>query len=416
MRRTEDPPDAALHEPIKDLPIGGVRRIRTWFRFDDGSTATRIDLAKRYVKLGIATGHASDESRRQAWSHVVQRRTFDADSNELLDTWNRPGGEPQGVHVSLDLTPLDLRPFEIVRSKEIPELEGYLKDHGLWPASAKLAATKVPTGRQIRAIAPKPGEVSLLGEHQAVLHRDGDGVLTLVSLEDPQVHQVGDNYLLFDPGSFFELVEEHAWHDGVDVALPREDRIYLLGQLEGTDAKRPPSKRSGVIGSSPGSQEFPTEEGDMAPDQEEPKEEAVAAPDDDYHDDPPVRPLTEAQKKVVRDIHINCGHPPQEEFLRALRLSRAKHEVLDYVRKVFKCAGCDAKDHPPKPSPPATLPKNFRFNETVGMDLIELESFDGEKWWVANMLCWGTLFQIIGPVADKTAETAARTFIELWTH
>ena len=42
------------------------------------------------------------------------------------------------------------------------------------------------------------------------------------------------------------------------------------------------------------------------------------------------KPLTSSQKKVIQNIHNNCGHPSKEEFLRALRLSRARPEVLHY--------------------------------------------------------------------------------------
>ena len=45
------------------------------------------------------------------------------------------------------------------------------------------------------------------------------------------------------------------------------------------------------------------------------------------------KPLTSNQKKVIQNIDNNCGHPSKEEFLRALRLSRARPEVLDYVRR-----------------------------------------------------------------------------------
>ena len=72
------------------------------------------------------------------------------------------------------------------------------------------------------------------------------------------------------------------------------------------------------------------------------------------------------------NIHYNCGHPSKEEFLRALRLSRARPEVLDYVRREVECLACAAKGHPPKPSLPAAMPRTFRVNETLGVDLLRL--------------------------------------------
>ena len=76
------------------------------------------------------------------------------------------------------------------------------------------------------------------------------------------------------------------------------------------------------------------------------------------------KPLTTNQKKVAQNIHNNCG----QEFLRALRLSRALPEVLDHVRREFECPARAAKGHPPKPRLPAAMPRTFRFNETLGVD------------------------------------------------
>ena len=100
------------------------------------------------------------------------------------------------------------------------------------------------------------------------------------------------------------------------------------------------------------------------------------------------KPLTSSQKKVIQNIHNNCGHPSKEEFLRALRLSRARPEVLHCVRREFECPACAAKGHPPKPRFPAALPRTFRFNETLGLDFFEIESPDNSKIVFCNMVCW----------------------------
>ena len=112
------------------------------------------------------------------------------------------------------------------------------------------------------------------------------------------------------------------------------------------------------------------------------------------------KPLTSSQKKVVHNIHNNCGHPSKEEFLRGLRLSRAPPEVLDNVRREFECPACAAEGHLPKPRLPAALPRTFRFNETLGVDLFEIESSDGSKIVFCNMVCWG--YQLCIPILDKT--------------
>ena len=88
--------------------------------------------------------------------------------------------------------------------------------------------------------------------------------------------------------------------------------------------------------------------------------------------------------------------------------------MLDYVRHSFRCEGCEAKGKMVKPSPPAVLPRTLRFNETVGIDLFTVPSFDGTEWIIVNLLCWGTLFQLAVPIPDKAAKTVAVHFLEHW--
>ena len=69
----------------------------------------------------------------------------------------------------------------------------------------------------------------------------------------------------------------------------------------------------------------------------------MASGDDDGGDDTAstLKPLTANQKRVIQNIHNNCGH---QEFLRALRLSRARSEVLNYLRPEFECQRVQPKD------------------------------------------------------------------------
>ena len=126
------------------------------------------------------------------------------------------------------------------------------------------------------------------------------------------------------------------------------------------------------------------------------------------------KPLTSSQKKVVQNIHNNCGHPRKGELLRALRLSRARPEVLDNVRREFECPACAAKGQPPKLPLPAAVPRTFHFNETLGVDLFEIESSDGSIIVFCNMVCWGTLYQLCIPLPDKTSATVVKCIAERW--
>ena len=77
------------------------------------------------------------------------------------------------------------------------------------------------------------------------------------------------------------------------------------------------------------------------------------------------KPLTSSQKKVSQNIHNNCGHPSKEEFLRALRLSRARPEVLHYVRREFECPACAAKRASSKTQTSSSVPADFSFQRNT---------------------------------------------------
>ena len=233
----------------------------------------------------------------------------------------------------------------------------------------------------------------------------------------------GSHLNVMDDSDLTDFIHHHAWLEGDEVALPREDRVYLLGNLTGQTPKkrRVTQSRSDLkdlnvacsftveresnTNLSPdgnGADEMVTDE--MLPDDENGGESETSVQ----------KPLTSSQKKVTQNIHDNCGHPSKEEFLRALSLSRAPQEVLDYVRREFECPACAAKGHPPKPGFPAALPRTFRFNETLGVDFFS----DGVSGWFqivfCNMVCWGTLYQLCIPILDKTAGTVAKCIAERW--
>ena len=68
----------------------------------------------------------------------------------------------------------------------------------------------------------------------------------------------------------------------------------------------------------------------------------------------------------------------------------------------------------PKARLPASLPRTFRFNETIGIDLVEVKDPWSDKHVFVNMICWGTLFQIFARAPDKKAVTIGRILLECW--
>ena len=286
----------------------------------------------------------------------------------------------------------------ITHGDSVPSVTAYLKSENLWPHDLPLGIFKAATTTSTFAVDEEPVD-SIFGNTAAYLDVcTNEGTVT-------------DRYVMFDPGIFYEYINEHDWYDGDESPLSREDRMFLLNNLTGGGMRSLRKRHSTDLSACT----FPVDDGDIEP--EDMQDDTVADPvyGPVEHDDVSAPcPLTAAQKKTLHDIHNNCGHPSRQEFLRQLRMSKANQNVLDYVRHHFNCPACDAKGTMPKPRPPASLPKTFRFNMTVGVDLFEIENHEGNKVWMCNMICWGTLYQICVPIPDKTALTVAKCMAEHW--
>ena len=87
-------------------------------------------------------------------------------------------------------------------------------------------------------------------------------------------------------------------------------------------------------------------------------------------DEPPAdhQRLTETQIKMVNQYHRNLGHPSRREFLKVLKAAHAKPVVLEYVRREYRCADCDAHTKP-QPSRKAAIPRTYEFNRILALDV-----------------------------------------------
>ena len=120
------------------------------------------------------------------------------------------------------------------------------------------------------------------------------------------------------------------------------------------------------------------------------------------------------EKKLISKLHQNMGHPSTEAFARALRMGRARDEVIRYVKKSFKCDLCE-RHQMPKPARPATVPKSYEANQVVGVDVLYLPWIDpNEQVPVLNIVDWGTCYQILEPVQGMTAEKVWTAFQRGW--
>ena len=97
---------------------------------------------------------------------------------------------------------------------------------------------------------------------------------------------------------------------------------------------------------------------------------------------------TEAQIKMMDQHHRHLGLPSRREFLKVLKAVHAKPAFLDYVRREYRCADCDAHSKP-QPSRKAAIPSR------------------AQSLLVLNNICHGTKFQVAALMQQDETPMAA---------
>ena len=82
--------------------------------------------------------------------------------------------------------------------------------------------------------------------------------------------------------------------------------------------------------------------------------------------------MSEREKLELFRQHRNLGYPQPTELARALRLAGARREAIRLVLEDLRCPRCEARPLPLLPRP-GILPRCLRFNQCVGVDLVDLE-------------------------------------------
>ena len=121
---------------------------------------------------------------------------------------------------------------------------------------------------------------------------------------------------------------------------------------------------------------------------------------------------TEKQKREILKIHRGLGHPPPNDLGRALRHAGMKRHLVRWAVKELRCPVCEARVKPAAKRPGA-LPRCLKFNQVVGIDLVEFQDVGLDKI-LANMVCWGTGYQMACLIPDKTSLTTRNAFASSW--
>lgn len=124
--------------------------------------------------------------------------------------------------------------------------------------------------------------------------------------------------------------------------------------------------------------------------------------------------ITEDDKRKLRTLHVNLGHPSTANFLRFLRAGRVRQELLKWVRTEFVCQTCESNRLPKAPRP-AVVPRGYAPGVAVGIDLFYIPDIHNQKSIpILNVVDLGTNYQMIEPLLNKEPVHIWRMFWRVW--
>ena len=132
------------------------------------------------------------------------------------------------------------------------------------------------------------------------------------------------------------------------------------------------------------------------------------------------RRVSEQQKRLITKVHVNTGHPPQEQFLRMMRAAGAHEHVLKYIKEEFNCDQCSMKNKPSNRRR-AHCPRSFSFNKVLSIDVFYVK-FMSLNVPILNMVCNGTNYHVVQRLripenlrgGTPTSSTTWKAFLETW--
>ena len=128
------------------------------------------------------------------------------------------------------------------------------------------------------------------------------------------------------------------------------------------------------------------------------------------------RKLPQRVRIGIRRLHRQFGHVPKGTMLQLLRAARVNPEFIKAC-KLHRCVACESTARK-KPTHKVTMPTEFRFGHTLGIDLLEIRDAQGDKYQVLNMVDIGTTFQLVAVVkkgaGQRSSAECLRILTERW--
>ena len=189
---------------------------------DDGSLAS-ASRGRRIHWGPVEYGHGNGSD----WCVIAQSNTTSEreDVNHQQDKSSnaRFNGKKKNEPVLTASLVLKEHPFEIKQENEVPEFAAAIRERGIWSRHRSLAVFFFLSSARDRSC-----EFNVFGSR----HIAWRCYRASVKLDD------GSYLNVLDDSDLADFIHHHAWFEGDEVALPREDRVYLLGNLTGQTPKK----------------------------------------------------------------------------------------------------------------------------------------------------------------------------------
>ncbi|CAK0836144.1 unnamed protein product [Prorocentrum cordatum] len=119
-----------------------------------------------------------------------------------------------------------------------------------------------------------------------------------------------------------------------------------------------------------------------------------------------------AELAMLKRLHVNLGHPSNEDLGRSLRLQGAKSATVQAVKGLI-CGVCRSQQRP-SARRPAHLHFVQDFGDDVGFDCFELKGVDGKSYWYFSIVDLATTFHVATLIGRHTSQEFAAAFEKCW--
>ena len=118
-------------------------------------------------------------------------------------------------------------------------------------------------------------------------------------------------------------------------------------------------------------------------------------------------------RKIVRDLHVNFGHPTAVTLQRILRRQGAKIEAIK-AAGLMACDSCGESIRRKRPRP-VRLPNQYEFNRHLLLDTMYAKDSRGVTFGFINILDDATGFQVVACVGEVQGPPASRAVLRHFT-